>query len=669
MSNKSRYLTKSRFKIGHECPTKLFYLDDKRFGNNNTDNSFLEALAEGGFQVGELAKVYHPNGIEITTLDKDSAVSETQELLKRESVTIYEAAFRFENLFIRADVVVKNGDSIELIEVKAKSFDPSEEDPFYNKTSLKKGDPKLSSEWAPYLIDVAFQSLVIRKCLPGIQLSSHLMLADKSAVATVNGINQKFFLEKDSSGRSRATTERGTTKAALGAPLLVKICVDREIELLRSSKYFEEKPFEEFVEFLSDVCQKTKFVKPTVGSHCKSCEFRIDEKSKKLGLESGFEKCWEHDKKLSASDFVKPFVFDIWNFRKASKLLDAGKVWMAQVDIEDISPTPDRKKPGLSSSERQWLQVEKIRKSDPSPYLDVDGLAAHMRTWKFPLNFIDFETTLAAIPFHIGRRPYEQIAFQFSHHIITEDGVISHANQFISAKKGQFPNFEFVRALRDCLSKNDGTIFRYATHENTVLCQIRNQLRNAADVEDREELIAFIESITEGQQDAGSTWTGPRAMVDMCELVKRFYYHPETKGSNSIKKVLPAILNGSSYLQSIYSQASYGSNSQKSLNFVGWAWIQKDEHGKIVDPYKLLPPIFDDLASEEMDSVITDGSIADGGAAMTAYSRMQFTQISAKETDFVIRALLKYCELDTLAMVMIYQHWKNEIEQQLQRVA
>ena len=45
-----RFLTKSRFKVGFECPTKLFFLDDPAYGNTNIDNSFLEALAEGGQQ-------------------------------------------------------------------------------------------------------------------------------------------------------------------------------------------------------------------------------------------------------------------------------------------------------------------------------------------------------------------------------------------------------------------------------------------------------------------------------------------------------------------------------------------------------------------------------------------------------------------------------------------
>jgi hypothetical protein len=50
-----------------------------------------------------------------------------------------------------------------------------------------------------------------------------------------------------------------------------------------------------------------------------------------------------------------------------------------------------------------------------------------------------------------------------------------------------------------------------------------------------------------------------------------------------------------------------------------------------------------------------DSSIAEGGAAMTAYARMQFTEMSGEERDKVIKALLKYCELDTFAMVLVWE--------------
>jgi hypothetical protein len=44
---------------------------------------------------------------------------------------------------------------------------------------------------------------------------------------------------------------------------------------------------------------------------------------------------------------------------------------------------------------------------------------------------------------------------------------------------------------------------------------------------------------------------------------------------------------------------------------------------------------------------------------MMAWARMQFDDVSEQERGQVFQALLRYCELDTLAMVMIYQHWKS----------
>lgn len=115
---------------------------------------------------------------------------------------------------------------------------------------------------------------------------------------------------------------------------------------------------------------------------------------------------------------------------------------------------------------------------------------------------------------------------------------------------------------------------------------------------------------------------------------------------------------------------SYGAaGGVRSLNFQNWSWIEADANGDVKDPYKRLPPIFSDLDLEEMDSLIMDGSIADGGAAMTAYSRMQFTEMSAAECERVAKALLKYCELDTFAMVMIWEYWKYEIDKSARKVA
>ena len=110
-------------------------------------------------------------------------------------------------------------------------------------------------------------------------------------------------------------------------------------------------------------------------------------------------------------------------------MLDEGRARISEVVEEDINPRPDGK-PGMSRSERQWFQIQKAATNDSDAYIDREGLKREMRKWKFPLHFIDFETATPAIPLNRGRRPYETIAFQFSHHIVDENGGVRHVDEY-----------------------------------------------------------------------------------------------------------------------------------------------------------------------------------------------------------------------------------------------
>ena len=57
-----KVLSKSKFKVGLECPNKLYYYGDKTYANKQTEDTFLQTLAEGGFQVEALARLHYPNG-------------------------------------------------------------------------------------------------------------------------------------------------------------------------------------------------------------------------------------------------------------------------------------------------------------------------------------------------------------------------------------------------------------------------------------------------------------------------------------------------------------------------------------------------------------------------------------------------------------------------------
>ena len=649
-----RLLTKSRFKQALECPNKLFYTKKEEYANSKLEDPFLEALAQGGFQVEELARLHYPEGVLIENNDwnYDLLAEQTEELLQRENVVIFEAAFKFENLFIRTDILVKRGNEIQLIEVKAKSFDPADE----NLLVGKRGG--LVSGWKSYLFDVAFQKYVIQKCHPEWKIKSYLMLADKSKESPVEGLNQLFRISKTAGNRT-GITKKVNSLEDIGGSVLGKINIDTILDEIEAGKHlcYENLSLERSIQVFSEhYAADTLFNSPVSYSNCKGCEFFATEEELAAGKKSGFRECWSSQQGWKEEDFAKANTFGIWYFRRGNRLFEEGKIFLDDLHENDIDVRPEAGK--ISVSERQWIQVEKTRNGDKEPYILNEDLRREMSSWKFPLNFIDFETSATAFPFNKGRKPYEQVAFQFSHHTVDETGNIKHEGEYIDFEPGSFPNFQFVRELKKTMEKNNGSIFRYAPHENSILNAIYQQLKESNEP-DKEELQEFIKCISHSTGSSPDTWCGERDMIDLWEVVKNYYYDPYMGGSNSIKAVLPAVLNSSTYLQQKYSRpiAEIGLSSK---NFdLGHIWFNF-ENGKLLSPYKVLPPLFEDWNEEQLDATVSGmDSIADGGAALTAYGKLQYTDMPKEERLAIKQSLLKYCELDTLAMVMIYEYFRE----------
>jgi hypothetical protein len=91
----------------------------------------------------------------------------------------------------------------------------------------------------------------------------------------------------------------------------------------------------------------------------------------------------------------------------------------------------------------------------------------------------------------------------------------------------------------------------------------------------------------------------------------------------------------------------------KSSHFSNFVWLPPGT----TDPYTLLTPM--ENTSGDEDATETDG-VTNGGEAMVAYAKCQFTDITDAEVEVIRKDLLKYCELDTLAMVMVWETWKND---------
>lgn len=649
-----RYLTKSRFKLALECPTKLFYTDKTGlFPDAKREDEFLQALAEGGFQVGELAKLMFPGGIEITSRTHDEQVEDTRRLLERDEVTLFEAAIRLGNLFARVDVLRKTGSLVEIIEVKAKSFDSTAQQPFRGARGGIDGGMK------PYLQDVAFQRHVMSLVYPHLQVHSFLMLADKAKTASVDGLNQRFKIHRQD-GRSVVTVAPGTNAQTIGTPLLTSVNVDELVDEIRRDAIEVPGATGTLAELATSWAESYRAdarIPPTLGAQCAKCEFRAD--PAETGMRSGLHECWREAAGFTEADFAQGTVLDLWNFRGKQALVEQRVLRLADVPLDALGSQDGGD--GLSRGQRQAMQVSGRWPGRPDFFIDAPLMRREMASWVFPLHFIDFETARVAIPFFAGQRPYANIAFQFSHHVVEADGRVEHRSQFLSTTPGRKPNYDFVRALLAALGPV-GTVFMWSPHENTTLDAILDELeQDSAPPPDAASLGAFIRSLTTRKAGRSDAVTGSRALVDLCRLAAKAFFHPATKGSNSIKKVLPAVMQSSDFLKGRYAQPIYGAKGGiPSLNFVDQVWWQEVD-AAVVDPYRLLPSVFTDLPREAIEAMESDDDlgIAQGGAATTAYARLQFEDIAPQERQSIEAALLRYCELDTLAMAMVYEAWRD----------
>ena len=623
-----KYLTKTLFKKGIECPLKL----TNDYESISEKNEFLDALADGGFQAEELSRLHYSPGVLIEHRDYANSLENTRELLNNTNSIIYEAAFLHDNLFVRTDILVKENNIIKVIEVKAKSFDSTAENIF------KTNSGSIRPEWRTYLFDLAFQKYVVEKNYPEYKIESYLMLADKSKRATIDGLNQLFQITNDPNIRTGIERKVHSLEDT-GNPImearnlsgLINDIIEKDNHKIHGLSFLE------LVQNFTDLYTNEKEInwQNYNGHVCREC--------------------WIEQFSISEDNQKRPNIYELWQFRHQKKLFKSNIFFLDQLSKQDFDDYSDTY---LSIKNRQWLQIEKrVAEYLGKPvdfYLDTENLKDKMMEWKFPLHFIDFETCTSALPFTKGRHPYEQIAFQYSHHIVYSDGKIQHKSEYINAEPGKFPNYEFVRSLKKDLENDKGSVFKYATHENSILNAIYDQLIDS-DEKDKDELMDFIKSITNKKENNELVWRGDRDMIDMCDLVKKYFYDSYMKGSNSIKVVLPAVIKICEFVNKKYSKPINEINLT-SINFSGdHVWI-KDGN---LDPYISLPaPDF----SKVQNPVGDINKLNNGGDALTAYAKIQYQEMSSQERNIIKQSLLKYCELDTLAMVMIYEFFASELK-------
>ncbi len=191
-----------------------------------------------------------------------------------------------------------------------------------------------------------------------------------------------------------------------------------------------------------------------------------------------------------------------------------------------------------------------------------------------PFHYLDFETVTTFLPLYEGRGCHEQVLTQFSAHHCGVPGQLIGHDEFLAD-----PVRDCERELAERLISvlgDRGSIMVYSAFEKTRMKALAKRFPDLA----------------------GSLESAVERFVDLYELISRHVYHPDFKGSFSIKMVLPALV--------------------PTLSYEGL-------------------------------------EIGDGGAAIMRLARMARGEMPTDQIERTRQALLEYCRLDTLAMVRLHE--------------
>ncbi len=176
---------------------------------------------------------------------------------------------------------------------------------------------------------------------------------------------------------------------------------------------------------------------------------------------------------------------------------------------------------GARISRSKAQQLEAVRQN--APVLSKEGIRTFLEGLSYPIYFFDFETINPAIPIYPGQRPYIQLPFQFSCHVLeTSDGDLVHHEYLADGKDD--PRTETATELLKALGTS-GTILAFNDAFE------RTRIRELA-----EHLPALADKLS-------------NLLPRFIDLKKAFahYYHPDFHGSLSIKDVLPVLVPSMSY--------------------------------------------------------------------------------------------------------------------------
>ena len=208
------------------------------------------------------------------------------------------------------------------------------------------------------------------------------------------------------------------------------------------------------------------------------------------------------------ADLPKPNVFDLTGISAAKKLLLYRRGVITFVEC-------------LAYGELQHQQQTQILAEilHEPPHVRRAPLEAFLKTLWYPMCFLDFESCQPPVPLFEGMRPFEQMAFQYSLHVVREQGAEPEHREVI-VPPGEDPRPALAEGLVRDVPENACVVVYSNGLEKHVIATLAERFPD---------LRRRLQRMNASMRDL------------IAPFRSRDYYDRAMNGSCSLKKVLPAV--------------------------------------------------------------------------------------------------------------------------------
>lgn len=187
---------------------------------------------------------------------------------------------------------------------------------------------------------------------------------------------------------------------------------------------------------------------------------------------------------------------------------------LEKLGVSRIVDIPD----DFKLTEKQRYQVLATKRDEP--IIEAHTINEFLGSLEYPVYFLDYETAAGAVPIYDGTRPYQDVPFQYSLHIIEEAGAKPIHKEYLHTD-ALHPGPSLLAQLRKDIGDCGSVLVWSMSFEKG---------RNKAMGEWYPEYASFLEELN------------GRVVDLMTPFSKNWYVHKDFCGSASLKSVLPALI-------------------------------------------------------------------------------------------------------------------------------